>query len=666
MSAEKPDLSSGEHGRTGPGTGAGALWEEDGEQAEHLEVLLAFIRDVRGFDFTGYKRSTVSRRVRRRMQEVGCESILDYRDLLEADVDEFTALFNTVLINLTGFFRDAGAWDYLVSHVVPDILERHPGNEPIRIWSAGCATGEEPYSLAMVFADALGAHEASRRVKIYATDIDLDALAQARAAVYTEKSLADVSEAHRNTYFAPDVHRRGSVVIPSLRRTIVFGRLDLTRDPPISRVDLLACRNTLMYLNAETQSFVVPRLHYALRGGGYLFLGRAEMVLRGGAGRFSPVSLKHRIFVATPEFAYAHPAEPSVTTRRPFDVAHPDASAREASLLERAELDQSVAELFLDARGNLVGANDYAQAVLGLRRSDVARPFAELPIASSSIDLTEPLALVLSEGRSLDVGTVTTEQPDGDPLNLDVRMLPILDEHGRPKGASITFADVHLSSQLREGYRQMHEELETAYEELQSTNEELTTSNEELQSSYEELETSNEELQSANEELETTNEELRSSNEELEAANMDLKATTDAVEHLNVTLVDANSELLRFSGLHRQVMDNFPAAIVVLDSHLLVEEWNEAAENLWGLTEEQVAGEPFFGLQLGLPLEPLQGLLRSSRQSGAASAVELTAVDATGEDFTCRVQVLPLPGGRPETVAMLVMEDLRGEGHGVP
>jgi two-component system CheB/CheR fusion protein len=205
----------------------------------------------------------------------------------------------------------------------------------------------------------------------------------------------------------------------------------------------------------------------------------------------------------------------------------------------------------------------------------------------------------------------------------------------------------------------MHEELETAYEELQSTNEELVTSNEELQSSYEELETSNEELQSANEELETTNEELRSSNEELESANLDLKSTTEAVEHLNATLVDANRELMRYSGLHRQVMDNFPAAIVVLDSHLLVEEWNHAATNLWGLTEAQVAGEPFFGLHFGLPLEPLQGPVRACRVPGAElTTVEVEATNAAGERFRCKVEVLPVSGGQPQTAAMLIMEEV--------
>jgi two-component system CheB/CheR fusion protein len=246
-------------------------------------------------------------------------------------------------------------------------------------------------------------------------------------------------------------------------------------------------------------------------------------------------------------------------------------------------------------------------------------------------------------------------------LEFSVRILPLLDDGGRTKGAAIAYSDVRISSRLREGYRQMHEELETAYEELQSTNEELVTSNEELQSSYEELETSNEELQSANEELETTNEELRSSNEELESSNFDLKSTTEAVEHLNATLVDANRELMRFSGLHREVMDNFPAAIVVLNSHLLIEEWNRAAASLWGLSEAQVTGEPFFGLQFGLPLEPLQESVRACRLPDAQPAVlEVGAVDAAGQEFQCRVKVLPMAGGQPEAAVMLIMEDLRG------
>ena len=156
-------------------------------------------------------------------------------DLLEVDVGEFTALFNTLLINLTGFFRDPAAWRYLERGVIPEILSRRDDDQLIRLWSAGCATGEEAYTLAMIVANHLGPQETARRVKIYATDVDLDALTQARAAIYSEKTLHDVPEDVRDAYFEPDLRGRGWVITPALRRTVVFGRLDLTRDPPISR-----------------------------------------------------------------------------------------------------------------------------------------------------------------------------------------------------------------------------------------------------------------------------------------------------------------------------------------------------------------------------------------------------------------------------------------------
>ena len=251
--------------------------------------------------------------------------------LLEADVDEFTTLFNTILINLTGFFRDPAAWRTSNARSSRRSSSRRDGDEPIRMWSAGCATGEEAYTLAMVMAEPLGIPRRRARVKIYATDIDLDALMQARAAVYREKSLRDVPEELRRAYFEPDNHGTGLGGHPALRRTVVFGRHDLTRDPPISRVDLATCRNTLMYLNAETQAFVIPRLHYALARG-RLPLPRAS---RDGACAVAPaaslpVSLRHRIFVA---HAASYPHASSARRDRPsgatFDVAAPEPAAAE-------------------------------------------------------------------------------------------------------------------------------------------------------------------------------------------------------------------------------------------------------------------------------------------------------------------------------------------------
>ena len=634
------------------------------ERDEELEELLRFVRDARGFDFTGYKRASISRRVHRRVRELGFENLAGYRDLLEADVGEFTALFNTLLINLTGFFRDPAAWRYLEREVVPEILSRRDDDQLIRLWSAGCATGEEAYTLAMIVANHLGLQETARRVKIYATDIDLDALTQARAAIYNEKSLHDVPEDVRDAYFEPDPRGRGWVITPALRRTVVFGRLDLTRDPPISRVDLVTCRNTLMYLTAETQAFVIPRLQYALREDGFLFLGRAEMVLRGGAGRFAPVSLRHRIFVALPHQESIGSAAREAAPSHPFEIGALEApQVRDGMAKSAAEPGQSlVAELLVDPDGHLTGANDLARQIFRIGTGDMTRgPSERIGLLLQSLELDSHVARAFVERMSHRVGLTRYEAPSGHPLDLEVWVLPLFDENEKVLGAAVTFADVGSTLQLRESFRHVHEELETAYEELQSTNEELVTSNEELQSSYEELETGNEELQSSNEELETTNEELRSSNDELETTNLELRAASDAVLRLNETLVDANLELRRFSSLHRQVMDHFPSAVVVLNSHLLVEEWNEAATDLWGVEEDAVVGEPFFGLDFGLPLGTLQEPVRACRSAGAAaSTVEIEATDRTGRPFTCRVQVMPISGQEPETAAMLILDRVGG------
>ena len=640
------------------------VWPSGDERDEGLEELLRFVRDARGFDFTGYKRASIGRRVHRRVRELGLANLAAYRAVLEADVGEFTALFNTLLINLTGFFRDPAAWHYLEREVVPEILSRRDDDQLIRLWSAGCATGEEAFTLAMIMANHLGPQETARRVKIYATDIDLDALTQARAAVYSEKSLHDVPEDLREAYFEPDIRGRGWVITPALRRTVVFGRLDLTRDPPISRVDLATCRNTLMYLNAETQAFVIPRLQYALREDGFLFLGRAEMVLRGGTGRFAPVSLRHRIFVALPHQRTVGSAAREAAARHPFQVGSAEVPqvGGTAAPAEEEPAESLVAELLVDPEGRLTGANDLARQVFDIGSGEMGRaPSERLGAVLDSLSLDAHVARALIERMSHRVGLTRYETRSGEPLDLEVWVLPLFDENEKVLGATVSFADVGSTLQLRESFRQVHEELETAYEELQSTNEELVTSNEELQSSYEELETSNEELQSANEELETTNEELRSSNEELETTNLELKSASDAVERLNETLVDANLELRRFSSLHRQVMDHLPSAVVVLNSYLLVEEWNERATDLWGLEEPAVVGEPFFGLDFGLPLASLQEPVRACRSTGAAaSTVEVEATDRSGRRFTCRVQVIPVTGREPETAAMLVMDEVGG------
>src|SRR5690242_5109134 len=267
------------------------------EEDPHFERLLQFLKESRAFDFTGYKRPSLMRRVRYRMRELAVGSFEEYQDVLQLNPDEFTALFNTILINVTGFFRDPEAWDYLRRDVLPTLVAAKNGGRQLRVWSAGCASGEEAYSLAMVLAELLGPAEFRDRVKIYATDVDEDALSYARHGSYTEREVRGVPPELLDRYF--DLVAGRYVVRKDLRRSVIFGRNDLVQDAPISRVDVLVCRNTLMYFTAETQARILTRFHFALAPAGILLLGKAEMLLSHGA-LFAPVDLRRRVFQKAP------------------------------------------------------------------------------------------------------------------------------------------------------------------------------------------------------------------------------------------------------------------------------------------------------------------------------------------------------------------------------
>jgi two-component system CheB/CheR fusion protein len=254
--------------------------------------LLGYLLNARGFDFHGYKPASLARRIRKRMDAVGLGSFAAYQDYLEVHPDEFATLFNVILINVTGFFRDPASWEAVRTIALSQIVGRKAPDDPIRAWSAGCATGEEAYTIAMILAEELGPDQFRERVKIYATDVDDDALNIARQAAYQERQVEEVPAELRSKYFE---HLDGVYFFrKELRRQVIFGRHDLINDAPISRIDLLTCRNTLMYLNTETQARVLARLHFALNDGGFLLLGRAETLMTHGQS-FVPVDLKRRL-----------------------------------------------------------------------------------------------------------------------------------------------------------------------------------------------------------------------------------------------------------------------------------------------------------------------------------------------------------------------------------
>src|SRR5579864_1966931 len=233
-----------------------------------LEDLLEYLRRSRGFDFSGYKRGSLGRRIAKRMHLVGDDDFRAYQRRLEAEPEEFVELFNTILINVTAFQRDGDAWKFLSDEVIPKILEARAPDEPVRAWSAGCASGEEAYTLAIVLCDIMGEEAFRQRVKVYGTDADEEALAVARLARYPAAAVHGAFNSEQvERYFEADGD--GLVFRKDLRRAVIFGRHDLVQDPPISRVDLLVCRNTLMYFNTETQQRILTNFHFALSDSGF-------------------------------------------------------------------------------------------------------------------------------------------------------------------------------------------------------------------------------------------------------------------------------------------------------------------------------------------------------------------------------------------------------------
>jgi len=484
----------------------------DGDEAQ-FEELLEVLHRSRGFDFTSYKRASLMRRVRRRMADVGIGSFQEYSEHLELHAEEFTALFDTLLINVTGFFRDAAAWSALRERVLPNIVDETDGWGNIRGWSAGCASGEEVYTLAMLLAEELGEADFKQRVKLYATDIDEDALRRARTAVYSERQLEAVPAHLRAKYFEP----MGSqwAFRRDLRRSVICGRNDLTADAPIGRVDVLLCRNTLMYLTADTQASILRRMHFALNPTGVLFLGKAETVLAHG-DLFSPIDLPNRLFHKVP----ASPAR--VLNDRGWPGQR--MAAGQSRSVARAAFDAApVAQIVIDAAGSLVLANARAEALLGVKARDVGHPFHDLELSYRPLELRSLIKQVVESRRPARVADVAWQRAVGvDAVYLEITVSP-LTVRGHRAGVAISFVDASEAKQMRGELERANLDLERAYEELRATNQELETTNEELQSAVEELETTNEELQSTNEELETMNTELVSTNDELHAVNGELR-----------------------------------------------------------------------------------------------------------------------------------------------
>ncbi|HEY2497416.1 MAG TPA: CheR family methyltransferase [Candidatus Angelobacter sp.] len=600
-------------------------------EQQTLKDLVRELAEERGFDLRGYKFTTLERRVRRRMQQLSIGSYEEYLDFIHRNPGETAKLLDTVLINVTRFFRDPQAWDFLAEHVLPMLFKKRPPGSSFRVWSAGCATGEEAYSIAILLCEMLGARVKDYEIKIYATDNDENALGIARRAEYPADSLRGVSPEIKAKYFSgPPVMR----VARDVRRMVIFGRSNLLRDAPISHVDLLLCRNVLIYFDVTAQAHIMGCLQYALNDGGVLFLGKSESQLKRNP-EFLPINQRWRIFQrrALPESEVTE-----IVRKKEIEPVLRETASQELERLKLyyetvlATLEPGV--LVMDANDTVITENDKILKLWKFSGKLVGQKLDQTELWKRCPELSSRMEESRAAGPGRSPTTVRFDCYSTADIVVTVTIKPILSESGAGRVGTLIYME-NITSRVT--LQSTIEELETTTEELQSSNEELETTNEELQSTNEELETTNEELQSTNEELETTNEELQSLNEELETTNEELSSRTRELDEVNA----------RYS----EMMERMPWPVLLVNDDGVVYMFNSAAKKLFGFANPSEKGMRLE--ELPLDSTARQVILRKNR------AVLLTHKESNLQDF-------PLTTNRFSGVADVHFTPLSTEtGHGV-
>ncbi|MFL5390815.1 MAG: CheR family methyltransferase [Myxococcales bacterium] len=628
----------------------------DEPQARELEEILQKLREARNFDFRSYKRATLYRRVLRRMQDHGKSTLAEYSALLDSHPAEYDALLSSMFIKVTSFFRDKDTWDELSKRVIPQMLaEKRPGEE-IRAWCAGCATGEEAFSLALTLAEVLGPSFTNQDVKVFGTDVDEKAIAFARHAHYASDHVESVPPRLLKEWFVEE--NAGYTIRKDIRRCVVFGVNNVLGDAPISRLDLLLCRNVFIYLDAKMQKRVLHRFHYALRRNGILVLGKSELIPF-AAKIYDTVDLSRRIYRkdGKREVDLGQDRLVGLLEQETIDRTAQDVTA------DLGTLDQFHRDVLQSLRVPVVATsmdgavmlwNGAASALWGRSESEVTgKKLATLNLPGLSGELLIEKSRAVRDGRSereVSPGSV----PAGDSVparQLDVEVSILREPGGERQGLVYVAHDVTI-------FREMEGEARRATDERQASFEELQTLTEEMQSSNEELETTNEELQSANEELQTTNEELQSTNEELETTNEELQSTNAELDATNRELAHRTEEMNKLAFYQRTILRSLSAAVVVLDPQGRINMWNLAAERLLGLAEGEALGQVLWTLAIPAIPRPVLGRVRKSLAQNLANRTEEVEYELpSGGTGTAMVAAVPILDGGAGLGSVLIFED---------
>jgi len=592
---------------------------------EPLQQILALLRARTGHDFTAYKTTTIRRRIERRMNVHQIKEPPEYVRYLRENSHEIDILFGELLISVTGFFRDAQAFEALAEKALPALLASRVDVQALRVWTPGCASGEEAYSIAMLLREAMDKTGKVLDVQIFGTDLDVHAIDAARAGIYPAGITADVSKERLERFFTHGenvYHIRKEV-----REMLVFAPQNVIKDPPFTKLDLVVCRNLLIYLDGDLQQRLLSVFHYALRPGGLLFLGPSESI--GASGNlFEAVDSKWKIFRRRESMGAAHPLmempqlpadkllPPEAVPRGP---APSPKQSQTVAQLERLLLARfAPTSLVVDDRGNIIYIHGrtgaYLEPTEGLPRHNVlemARHGLARPLAAALRQAVKEKREVVRENirvktngdfEHVFLSVVHINEPEA------IRGLVLITIHTaaappppvRQRGKGIEEQPGRVS--------ELEHELQYVKESLQTTIEELETSNEELKSTNEELQSTNEELQSTNEELETSKEEMQSLNEELNTVNTELQAKVEELSH-------ATDDM-------QNLLNGTQIATIFLDTQLNVKRYTEQAKELFNLIQTDL-GRPLSHLTSTVEYDRLTEDCRDVLRTLARKEVEV-------------------------------------------
>lgn len=607
------------------------------KEPDALRRILAFLANRTRHDFSLYKENTLIRRVERRMTITNSRDGSAYLKVLHQDPGEVRALFQDLLIGVTSFFRDPEAFEFLRREVLPDLVSEAEGL-PLRVWIPGCATGEEAYSVAILLKECLEEAEIVRDLQIFGTDIDPRAIEKARQGSYVQNIAADVSPERLKQFFTKQDSRYR--IKHDIREQVVFAEQNVLEDPPFSNLDLLVCRNLLIYLKAEAQSRLIPLFHYALKEGGILFLGSSESVGR-HQELFAPVSKQYNVYrmknhTVRPQVQFptgARRLERSKEQRPEETKAEREGTDISRAVEKRLMAEHTPACVVVNEKGKILHFHG--------RTGKYLEPGSGEPSLQLTDMAREGLRFAVLSGmrRAREQGEVVRERDirvkiNGGYQHLDLVVKPFR-EPPLENGQMIVFEDLPAPSESAEEkesapaakadaqrVEELEQELMRLRQDYRSAMEELQTSNEELRSSNEELHSSNEELQSTNEELESSREELQSLNEELNTVNSELNSKM--------------SELREAYNAVNAVLNSTRIAIMFLDNDLQVKRFTPEATQLFNLIDSDV-GRPIDHVTHHLDYQDLVGTFR--RVLKELSPVDEEVQDQNGHWYRMRIMV---------------------------